>query len=191
MPRAGKKPAPRRQRPLWTCPRCGNRFVTANMWHSCLRAGVDASLDDHFKGKAPHIRGLFEAWLACVEEAGPVTVIPQKTRICFQARVRFGGAVIRKSHVLTNFWLKRAVSHPLFRPVEFIAPHYHIYRIRLTDARQLDTPGLRELLDESYRLGQQLPPGDADARRAADVKPRKAKTRKRGRPGARPAADRL
>ncbi len=33
-------------RPLWTCPRCGLKLVTRNLWHSCGQA----TLDD-WKGK--------------------------------------------------------------------------------------------------------------------------------------------
>ena len=33
-------------RPLWRCGKCGHRFVTKNLWHSCGRY----RLADHFKG---------------------------------------------------------------------------------------------------------------------------------------------
>jgi hypothetical protein len=36
----------RTKKPLWTCPKCGHRFVTRNMWHSCS----DYSLESHFEG---------------------------------------------------------------------------------------------------------------------------------------------
>lgn len=145
----------RAARPLWECPRCGNTFVTANMWHSCLRAGEDVTLDGHFAGKPERIRELFDAWRAFVEQFGEVTVVPQKTRICFQTRVRFGGAVIRKSHVLANFWLLRKAAHPLFDGYEFVGPKYHINRFRLVDEKQLRMAGLKELVRESYELGWQ------------------------------------
>ena len=33
------------RRPLWVCPKCGHRFVTKNLWHSCVRSEyVDATL---------------------------------------------------------------------------------------------------------------------------------------------------
>ncbi|MFQ5690991.1 MAG: DUF5655 domain-containing protein [Gemmatimonadota bacterium] len=28
-------------KPLWTCPECGARLVTRNLWHSCGRATLD------------------------------------------------------------------------------------------------------------------------------------------------------
>lgn len=143
-------------RPLWQCPKCGHRFVTANMWHSCRVVDLDA----HFCGKPPEIRALFDAWRAIVEQFGEFTVLPQKTRICFQTRVRFAGAIVRKSYVQCTFWLKRHLEKPpaLFEPIEFIPPHYYVYRFRLTDARQLRARGLRGLVRESYELGWQREP---------------------------------
>lgn len=103
------------------------------------------------------MRALFDAWLALIEQFGPVTVIPQKTRIAFQTRVRFAGAIVRRDLVWCTFWLKRPIARPppLLEPPEFIPPRYHVYRFRLTDPRQLRTPGLRTLLRESYDLGWQ------------------------------------
>ena len=158
------------QRPLWTCPRCGHKFVTRNMWHSCGRV----ALADHFKGKPPNIKRAFDAWRKLVRECGPFTVIPQKSRIVFMTRVRFGGAVVRKGHVIGTFWITRPAEKVLGGPLpaglelaEFLRPKYHIYRFKLTSPAELDAPrfeGLRELAREAYANGlQQGPPeGRAD-----------------------------
>ena len=55
----------RRQQPLWKCPRCGHRFVSRNLWHSCVRV----RLADHFWGKAPGVRQLFDAWPSDLDPA--------------------------------------------------------------------------------------------------------------------------
>ena len=47
-----------RKRPLWTCPRCGHRFVTRNMYHSCVRVRIT----DHFRGKDPLVRQLYQSF---------------------------------------------------------------------------------------------------------------------------------
>lgn len=126
------------------------------MWHSCRVVG----LDEHFRGKPPIIRELFHAWQEYVERFGEFTVLPQKTRISFQTRVRFAGAVIRRDYVQCGFWLKRRVTSlpDIFEPVEFIPPHYFVYRFRLADERQLRTRGLRAMIRESYELGWQREP---------------------------------
>jgi len=63
---------------LWTCPRCGRAFVARNQTHTCRPLG---SLDEHFAGKPPKIRAIFDAVVAAAERAGPVTVLSERTRI--------------------------------------------------------------------------------------------------------------
>ncbi len=140
------------QKPLWTCPRCGHRFVTPNMWHSCGRY----RLADHFKDKDPALRRLFNHYVRTVRQFGPVTVYAQKTRITFQARVRFAGAVIRQRWVDGTLWLKRRADHPRFRRVEKIPPNNFVYTFRLTRPADLDAD-LVALLREAYAVGHQEP----------------------------------
>lgn len=136
--------------PLWTCPRCGHRFVTRNMWHSCSQH----ELEDHFKDKPARVRELFDAWLEFVKQFGNVTVIPQKTRISFQVRVRFAGAVIRKNWVECGFWLKRHVKDKRFQRVDKVTARDYIYSFRLTDESQLDTI-MKGYVREAYQVGCQ------------------------------------
>lgn len=93
---------------LWTCPECGHQFVTPNMWHSC----GTYELSDHFRGKDPQVRELFDHLVEAVEGFGPVTVYAQKTRTVFQVRTRFASIVTRKSWLTPQIWLKRNVDHP-------------------------------------------------------------------------------
>ncbi|MBI5842805.1 MAG: hypothetical protein HZB19_22155 [Chloroflexi bacterium] len=137
--------------PLWTCPHCGHRFVTSNSWHSCSKH----KLEDHFKDKPARVRKLFDAWSDFVLQFGEVTVIPQKTRISFQVRVRFAGAVIRKNWVECAFWLKRQVKDERFHRVEKITARDYIYYFRLTDESQLDKT-MKEYLREAYQVGCQV-----------------------------------
>lgn len=139
------------KRPLWRCPKCGHKFVTANIWHSC----TNYPLSHHFKGKDPIVRKIFDAYLDVVESFGPVTVIPQKTRIAFRGRVRFAGAVTRKHWLDCALWLKRRAEHPRFYKVERLGATNHIYNFRLSSIDDLQDPELRVLLKEAYAVGQQ------------------------------------
>jgi hypothetical protein len=75
---------------LWTCPKCGHRFVTANIWHSCSRH----TLDELFGRALPSVREAFDRWVELAGHCGPIVVIPQKTRIVFMGQVRFAGAQV-------------------------------------------------------------------------------------------------
>lgn len=94
--------------PLWTCPKCGHRFVTRNLWHSCGRYRIA----DHFTGADPMVRRLFDRFTELVRRNGPVTIYAQKTRIVCQVRVRFGGAMVRKRWLNIGLWLTHQAEHP-------------------------------------------------------------------------------
>lgn len=139
-----------KRRPLWACPRCGHRFVTAHVWHSCSKY----DLAHHFDGKKAQIRDVFNAFLAAVRKCGPVTVIPQKTRIAIQARVRFAGGMVRRECFDAGLWLTRQAVHPTLIRVEALGPATFIHRFRLREAAQIDA-ALRRLIREAYRVGCQ------------------------------------
>jgi hypothetical protein len=69
--------------PLWRCPRCGHRFVTKNLWHSCVRVPVAT----HFRGKPVERKHTWDRWLSAARACGPVTTYAQKTRIVIRRRV--------------------------------------------------------------------------------------------------------
>ena len=139
-----------RKKPLWTCPKCGYRFVTQNMWHSCS----NYSLDYHFAGKQPIVREVFDRLLALVQQWGPVTVIPQKTRIAIQARVRFAGGVARKNWFDAALWLTRRAEHSRLRRVETFGPNSYGLHFRLTRPQDLDED-FAALVREAYAVGCQ------------------------------------
>jgi hypothetical protein len=136
---------------LWVCPQCGHKFVTAKTWHSCSRY----PLSHHFKDKDPVVQEVFTDLLKLIEGFGKVTVIPQKTRICFQVRVRFVSAMARKRWLDCGLWLKRRADHPLFYKIEVYGRRDHVHRFRLTRPHDLRDAKLRELLREGYGVGLQ------------------------------------
>ena len=137
-------------RPLWRCPRCGHRFVTRNMWHSCGRY----RLADHFRGKSPLVRQLFSRFQALVRKCGPVTMYAQETRIVFQARARFASALPRHHWLDCALWLKRRVELPRFRRIGSPTPRDHVHHVRLTKLAELDRE-LAALVREAYAVGCQ------------------------------------
>lgn len=137
--------------PLWICPNCKRRFVTRNTWHACSQH----ELDEHFADKPPRVRELYDAWQAFVEKhGGPVTVIPHKTRINFQARACIGGAVVHKNWLEANLYLQRAAAHALFTRIQRVTERDQVYTFKLTDESELDK-ALAALVKEAYRGGLQ------------------------------------
>lgn len=140
----------RTERPLWTCPKCGNEFVTKKLWHSCVKFDMDY----HFKGKNPALRKAFEKFRAMVERCGPILVTPQKTRIVFQVRVRFAGVVPRKSYLLAGISLPRPHPDKRFAKIVRYAPNWYGHYFRLEKPEDLDA-SLMPYIRESYNVGQQ------------------------------------
>jgi hypothetical protein len=138
------------RQPLWRCPKCGHRFVTRNLWHSCGRYSLAA----HFKGKPKVVREIFDRFLDLARACGPVTVYAQRTRIIFQVRVRFGGAVPKKKWLEARLWLKRRAEHPCLRRVESYGRLGYGHYFRLAQTSDVDMQ-LAELMREAYLVGEQ------------------------------------
>ena len=143
---------PVEKRPLWTCPLCGERFVTKNMSHTCGRV----SLDTHFRGKDPVVRELFDALVAEARSIGKVHIYAQKSRIFFQARGRFVALTPRKSFMAGHLWLKRKRSDPAIHRVASLRDRDFVHNFRLEDVSQID-PAFRALMREAYAVGSQIP----------------------------------
>ena len=134
---------------LWTCARCGRAFANRNQSHSCGRW----TLDHHFTGKAPRVREIYEAFLAMLERFGPVTVLPEKTRIAFQVRMSFAQLTVRRQWVLGHLVLARRVEDPPFTKVETISQRNHIHHFRLDGPD--DVEALQPYAREAYSVGRQ------------------------------------
>ena len=138
------------RRPLWTCPDCGQSFVTRNMSHSCCQL----SEDEFFGGREPQ-RALYRAFLAFARRAGPVTVNINKTRISFQGRARFACVDrVTRDGLVCHVWLKRRLDSPRFVRIEAFPPSDVVHYFRLTDAAELDGEAAAWIA-EAYQVGMQ------------------------------------
>jgi uncharacterized protein DUF5655 len=136
-------------KPLWTCPVCGQRFVSRNMPHSCQVVGLDA----FFEGSG--LRDVFERFVAAARANGPVTVNATKSRVTLQGRMRFAGIDRpRRSHLVANFVLTRLVDSPRLTRVEYVPPYYYVHRLRLASQEDVDAE-LEGWLAEAYEVGAQ------------------------------------
>jgi hypothetical protein len=136
---------------LWKCPKCGKRFVTPKMWHSCGRHTVR----QFFEGKSAKVKALYRAYVKFARQLGPFIIDPAKTRISFQGRVRFAGVSgTTKDSLIIGFWLKRRVESPRFMKVDVYPRNDHVYKLRLSDVKELDAE-LLGWLREAYDVGQQ------------------------------------
>jgi len=111
-------------------------------------------LDHHFKGKDPKLRRAFEKLRAMVRRCGPIIVTPQKTRIVFQVRVRFGGVYPRKSYLLAGIALPYRSTDKRFSKIVTYSPKFHGHFFKLEKPQDLDTSWM-PYFREAYKVGQQ------------------------------------
>lgn len=141
--------AARKRKPLWRCPACGRTFANPNQSHACGRH----KLESHFAGKEPVVRAIYDRFLAMLEQFGPVTVLPEKTRIAFHIRMSFAQLTIRDRWVLGHFVLARRIEDPLFTRVETFSPRNHVHAFRLDEPGEAER--LRDFAREAYAVGRQ------------------------------------
>jgi hypothetical protein len=135
---------------LWNCPKCGARFVTANIWHSCGRY----SLKDLFAKSEPNVRRAFRKFARMVRTCGPVTMIPQKTRVVFMTRVRFVAVYPRKRSMEIGIELSERHPNARFHKIETYSRQMHGHYLRIESGDQLDSQ-VQRWLRESYAVGTQ------------------------------------
>lgn len=138
------------RRPLWRCPRCRRRFANRNQSHAC----GPLEMDHHFRGRDPAIRALFETVRRAVQACGPVTVLPEKTRIAFQVRMSFAQVTPRERWLDGHVVLSRRLEHARFLKIETISPRNHVHHFRLFKPQDVDAD-FRDWLREAYAVGAQ------------------------------------
>jgi hypothetical protein len=111
-------------------------------------------LETHFDGKPPGIRAIFDAVLEAVRRCGPVTVLPEKTRIAFQVRMSFAQVTPRSRWVDGHVVLARRMEHPRFRRIDTISTRNHVHHFRLLSLSDVDKE-FAAWLAEAYAVGQQ------------------------------------
>ena len=120
--------------PVWTCPRCGARLVTRNLWHSC----VHATLEDLFANADPGVLDVARDYVALLHSLGDVQVIPQKTRLVCVARVRFAGLTPRKTGFVATFALHRWLDSPRIVTTEDYGPRWQAHSVRIRSSQDPD-----------------------------------------------------
>jgi hypothetical protein len=139
------------KKPLWTCPKCGERFVSPRLWHSCGRG----SYDRLFARSDPHVRRIFDRLAALARACGPVRIYPQKTRIVIQARIRFAGGTPQKSRFIAGFLLPPGTTSPrISATLDGVSSHYIACYVPLSREADVDAQ-IARWMRRAYRFGRQ------------------------------------
>jgi uncharacterized protein DUF5655 len=131
---------------LWKCPQCGQTFVTAKVWHSC----VNVSLDVHFADRPVALRAAFDAFVTEARKNGPVTLRPVKTRIALQSNTRFAAVTVRSRDLACHVVLDHGAARAPVRKVDKVGNSYvHVFGLAGADEVDRRVAGL---LREAYAV---------------------------------------
>ena len=136
---------------MWDCPGCGRAFASRNQTHTCAPLG---DLERHFARAAPAVRATFDRVLAAVSRFGPVTVLPEKTRIALHVRMSFAAFMPRRRWLGGHLVLARRIDSPRFVRVETYSPRNVVHAFRLASPAEVDAEFVAWLA-EAYRVGEQ------------------------------------
>jgi len=82
---------------IWTCPQCGNSFLSVNTSHECPKDGLDILFQD----SEPHIRSLFLSTLSVLHDIHDFHLTPRETDIILHhATHEIGSLEVGRSHLL-------------------------------------------------------------------------------------------
>jgi hypothetical protein len=136
---------------MWTCPACGRDFANRNQSHACRPLG---DLDRHFEKKDPSVRATFDRLLEVVTALGPVSVLPETTRIALHARMSFAALMPRRRWLDGHVVLARRLESPRFRSIETYSPRNVLHTFRLASPDEVDQE-VAAWLREAYAVGLQ------------------------------------
>lgn len=135
---------------MWCCPNCRRQFANRNQSHACGRY----TLASHFEGQSANVRAIFDKLRRVAESNGPITVLPEKTRIAFQVRMSLAAFVIRRNWVNGHVVLARRLENKRFRRIETFSPRNHLHAFRFESVDDVGAE-VSAWLAEAYQVGQQ------------------------------------
>jgi Domain of unknown function (DUF5655) len=138
-------------RPLWECPICGRTFANRNQTHTCSALG---SLDGHFRDKSTKVRATFDAIVDSVTQFGPITILPEKSRIALHARMSFAAFMPRRDWLNGHLVLARRIESPRFSKIATVSPRNVLHAFRLNSPAEVDDEFIA-WLGEAYEVGMQ------------------------------------
>jgi hypothetical protein len=111
-------------------------------------------IEHFFRHGEPHVRALYDQFVDIVRSCGSVRIIPQKTRIAFQVRMRFAALMPQRTCLKGHLVLSERRESKCFERVDSYSPRNHVHVFRLRSKKDL-TAEFRRWVREAYRVGQQ------------------------------------
>lgn len=111
------------------------------------------NVNEHFTGKPPELRAIYDQLLAMAEEFGPVEQDPKRTSIHLNRETAFAGVAVRKGHIVLTIKSDRPIKNRrVFKSEQASAKRFH-HEIKLSAIEELDAE-LQKWLKAAYDLSE-------------------------------------
>jgi len=135
---------------MWTCPKCKQKFVNINQWHSCSQNTVDKFLANRTK-KALE---LYNHFISEFKKIGDFELHPAKTRIALNKKMRFAsinrlGKDCLDAHLV---FIERFDETLCFHKIDEVTKRAFVHHFRLYRKEDL-TDELKKYMKMAYKIG--------------------------------------
>jgi uncharacterized protein DUF5655 len=111
----------------------------------------EPAVSDHFIGKSPNVRSIYDRLLELLEQFGPISEEPKKTSIHLVNATALAGVATRKDSLILTLKSDRKLDSPrIFRSEQTSARRFH-HEIKLNSPDEVDEE-LAGWLREAYLL---------------------------------------
>ena len=109
------------------------------------------SVTDHFAGRSPAVRQIYDRILRAAATFGPVAEDPKKTSIHLNRKTAFAGVATRKDTLLLTLKAEHDIRSPRVSNHEQASAHRWHLEVRLADPSEVDAE-LIGWLREAYEI---------------------------------------
>lgn len=109
------------------------------------------SVEQHFEGRSPHVREIYDLILAAGRELGPVEEDPKKTSIHLNRKSAFAGISTTRQALKLTLKAAQVIEDPRIKLSQRASANRWYNEIRLDSPEQVDGKILRWLRD-SYEI---------------------------------------
>ncbi len=113
----------------------------------------DPTVEQHFSGRADHVRTIYDTIVNASSALGPVEQDPKKTSIHLNRRVAFAGVQTRKDALILTLKSDRDIKHRRVHKTEQTSANRWHFEVRLATPEEVDDQ-IRKWIEASYELAQ-------------------------------------
>ena len=134
---------------LWTCPRCGQKFVNRNQSHSC----GSYTVDDFLRHKSEKAVDLFNHFLSEYRKIGRFDLHPVKTRVALTTQIRFCAInKIGDDFIDVHFVLTKEYHCPCFYKIDNLGDRFFVHHLRIHDRSDICSE-VKKYMRLAYQVG--------------------------------------